>query len=188
VNAALLAFVLVAACAGPSVQVDWNRDTDFSAYRSFAFAPRDEAARESAHPLAGELVRLRIQAAVAEALETRGYAEDEFSEGDLWVRFRLHFERTSDVVGYKWGGDPWSDLERDDDWWVYDDEELTDLGRYTHEYETATILVDVFDAALEQPVWRGWTSTAAGDPEGFAERVPEAIQALFERFPPAALY
>ena len=165
--------------------MDWDRDTDFSGYRSFAFAPRGEA-RESAHPLASELSRARIQAALTRVLESRGYGEDEFSRADLWVRYRLHFERTTGATGYKWRTDPWTDLEAEGDWWVYDDDELLEYGRYSHDFETATIVVDVFDAAREHPVWRGWTSTPARDPERFAETIPAAIEALFEDFPPEA--
>jgi hypothetical protein len=164
--------------------VDWDREARFDGYRSFALAPRGEAERPGGHPLANELTRQRLRDEVGSGLARRGYEERAFEQAELWVRIGLRFERRAHVGEFSPMGDPWDDLGTDYPWWLDDDETLVNGNRYTHVYDQATVLIEIFDAARERLVWSGWATLPAGSPERFAEKLPEAVDELLARFPP----
>jgi hypothetical protein len=53
-----------------------------------------------------------------------------------------------------------------------------------YQYEEGTLIVDLIDAARKRLVWRGKAVAVVGDYAGSEQRINEAVQKLFESYPP----
>ena len=138
--------VLLGGCAsGPKVTADYDRGTDFTAYRSFGFYQplgTDQAGYES-------LVTQTLKAAVRQEMEARGYTHAE-TGADLLVNFNARLAQRTDVsqvpatpmyYGYRrgyYGG-----------WGGYAYETRVD------QYVEGTLNIDMVDAQRKQLVWEG---------------------------------
>ncbi|MFP7721703.1 DUF4136 domain-containing protein [Lysobacter sp. A3-1-A15] len=178
----LFALALLAACAtGPRVRTDFDPQTDFTRYRSYAFY----------EPLAMEqsgytsYLTQRIKQAVRREMDARGYVFDE-SNPDLRVNFQGMIQERTDVYS----------VPRTDIRYLYNYRARTyvavpvwydeaQVSRYTE----GTLSVDLVDADRNHLVWTG---TAVGrvtqrTPDERADEADRAIAAIFERYPYGAV-
>jgi hypothetical protein len=174
--AALAALVLTACATGPKISVDYDRDADFSAYRSFGFFAKlgtDESGYQS-------LVTQTLKAATRREMEARGYVYAE-TGADLLVNFNARLERQLRIrqatpmpayYGYRggWYGG----------WYGYS------YGTQVDQYTEGTLNVDVVDAERRQLVWEG-VAVGRVNPERADEKRKAAIEAavaeIFQRYP-----
>ena len=170
------ALIPLAACATLSVQTDFVPDTNFAGYRTFALASPDDAAVTGPAGLSNPLMDRRIRNAIAGELRSRGYQEVEPGEATFLVAYHAAVEGKLDVqtvnnyYGYGWRGGYVNDTD-------------------VRPYDEGTLVVDVVDAGSEELVWRG-TVKAEVDIDASAEkrdeRLRDALQKLFDEFPPEA--
>jgi hypothetical protein len=147
-NLAALALLvaLIAGCAStspPDTRVDYDRNADFSVYRTFGF-PKETGTDRGGY---STLVTSYFKSAITTAMEARGYKYSA-ENPDLLVNFfmntRDRTETRPDVgAGYYryrdglYGGWPFYDRDR------------------TVNYQVGTINVDIVDAAKKQLIWEG---------------------------------
>ena len=167
----LLAFLaaIAAGCAtGPVVIADYDRNANFTAYRSYAFFEKvgtDAAGYES-------LVTQALKASVRREMDARGYAYAA-ADPDLQVNFNTQLAqktRISQMPGpmfYGWGGygghgryGGWGGYGRHGGWggwggyggWGYDG---WGYDTYVDQYLEGTLKIDIVDARRKQVVWEG---------------------------------
>jgi hypothetical protein len=164
-RAALLSAVtvLAAACSTMTVNVDWDRSLDFSRYRTFAFQKGSPARRD--------FTQKRIEDAVAAKLQSRGFALAAAGRPDLRVVTHVIVSRAQRIDyttygwGWRWRGGP-------------------TVATVTN-IPIGTLVVDLVDTEQKEVVWRGQArDTIGSDPEERAEKLQEAVNRLFENFPP----
>ena len=177
---ALAAAVLPATTAlAQQVNYDFDRDADFSKYKTFAY--------QVCMKIENPLVDKRIVAGLENALALEGLTK---AEGDADVNVTYHSSTTEDVVidttswgygygpgwawghgaygyGYGYGGGPASST--------------TTIRKYTR----GTLVIDVWDARTKELVWRGTASdSVSDDPQKNDKKVQKALQKLFKLYPP----
>jgi hypothetical protein len=142
---------------------------DFRAYRTYAWMSRS---RSDAVEPTDELV-LVVRASVDHELNARGFRLGNTGVPDLLVGFGVRFRnRTTDsfteYYAYRLSGG-----------------EDSPHDAYMYGYEEGTLAVDIIDAHTRQPLWHATVTAVVGD-EPSAERVRDAVHAMFERLPMGA--
>ncbi len=167
VGLALAAFA--AGCSTLEIHADYDRETDFSRYRTFEI-------RDGARPR-DPFTQRRVERALETALTARGLTPAEGRDADLRVftHFVTHKETRIDTYGYGMGG--WYD-------WRWRGGVRT--TRVT-KIPIGTIVVDVVDARRKELVWRGTATDEISRDETPRERdakVKETVEKLLADFPP----
>lgn len=165
----LLAILLVAAgtASAQKVNVDFDKDADFSKYSTFAVA------LNQSEPPRNPLMAQRALKGVSYHLTLKGLREVEESP-DLFVAVYgiLDQEKQLNVTGYGYGGR----------WGRYGGGTATAT---TSTYNVGTLVVDIYDAKTKQIVWRGVGSDTVSDkPEKNEKKLNKALEKMFKKFPP----
>lgn len=158
----LLLLALTACATGPSVTTNFDRTTDFSRYRTYAWT----AGVATLDPAVDD----KIHAAVEEQLTAKGIRKvDRSASPDLLVAASASRDQERIVQPDQWGYD------------------LGPVGMGSERVEVllipvGTLLVDVVDAGTNRLVWRGKVSKALGGPVS-ERQIRNAARLLFRDFP-----
>ena len=139
---------------------DYDKEVDFSKFKTYAW--------QSGQPAPSPLTHKRIVTAIDEQLASKGMTQVESSPSAIIVYYAAVEEQKRLNA---WGSGPrWSGF-----------------GTVTAEtIRVGQLVVDIYDAATKQLVWRGSVSDTASDkPETNQKKIKEAIAKLFKQFPPA---
>ncbi|WP_121667908.1 DUF4136 domain-containing protein [Mesonia aquimarina] len=169
ISTILLLTVFLSSCSSVRVATDYDREADFSAYKSFAFyKPGIDKADVS------DLDKKRILRAIETELLAKGFSKSQ--KPDMLVSI---FTKTSENVnvyqnnfgyGYGWGWSPW--------YWGagYNTVSSTTEG---------TLYIDFIDAKQNELVWQGMgTGALTMDMEDKIERINEMVKKIIEQYPP----
>lgn len=175
----LVVLLLLAGCAsGPRIRSDFDPQTDFTRYRSFAFHTPLAVERDGYATPASTTMR----EAARREMEARGYVYDEAAP-DLLVNLNAYVNQRSEVVS----------LPEVQYGWYYSYRAgayvaVPHWGQRTavHRYTEGTLNVDLVDAAQRRLVWEGEAEgriVRLKDPEARAERIRDAIADIFAAYP-----
>lgn len=177
ISALALAFVLAGCASGISTTQDFSPGADFTGLQTFDFMPEPPRVRETRAD--NDLVDERFKNALVEVLEDKGFRKVDSGRPDFRVGYHLTLE---DEVDYQtlntyWGGS-----------WRYGGPTVATRSVQERRYTVGTLIIDVFDVASQELVWRGSgegrVSADARTPEERQERVTEAVYRVLDRFPP----
>lgn len=165
---ALGAVALVAGCSTVEVNYDYDKEADFSKYKSYAWMPPPPQGRPSS-----DLVSERIERAVTNELGAKGFREDA-NAPDLLVLYHVGTKDKIQVTdwGYSYGSYYWGMGGRSVD---------------VYEYEEGTLIVDLVDAGTKQLAWRGWGTTTIDrtkPPDQITAMVNDVVAAIMKKYPP----
>jgi hypothetical protein len=167
-------------CATLQVGSDYDRQANFSNYRTFTLMHRQH---ENVH---NPLVIQRTEDDIRAELIRKGYqlATDP-STADFTVDFTVGSKERTDINSYPtpyatmgWGGWGWGP-----GWWG---------GPYwgssldVRQVREGTLSIDVFDARSHRPVWHGWAKKDLSnkDIQQSEEPIRRAVDAVLSKFPP----
>jgi len=168
---AAIALSLTAASFGQQVKTDFDRNADFSRYKTYSWGNV-----QTADPLLVD----RIKTAVSSALSAKGWTLVE-SGGEVAVMamemneahqtLQTYYDNFGGGWGWRgWGG--WGD----------------GLGTSTtteHNYTVGTLVVDLFDSRTKKLLWRGAASDTVHSKSATNIRnLDKGVEKMFERFPP----
>ncbi|MGJ7507382.1 DUF4136 domain-containing protein [Variovorax sp. GT1P44] len=164
--AALGFAMLLSACAStPSnVRIDADPGTDFSRFRTYSWIAKPEGVNSP-------LVQQRIVDGVDSRLQAKGWKLVPGGEVHVAARVTTSERQSANAssVGYVgWGGfGP-----------------LT-TGAQVDTYEVGTLVVDMYDGARKQAIWRGSASgTLDSDPNRMIALLQASLDKMFAGFPP----
>lgn len=169
---------LLAACAsGPTVKSDYDRQADFSRYRTFGYMSplgTDKAGYST-------LLTERLKDATRGQMEMRGYVYDA-ANPDLLVNFNGKLQQKTEVsqapappmgpyYGYRsgfyggWPGYGWNDT--------------------VYQYTEGTLNIDLVDPRRKQLVWEGVAVGEVRDPEAATspQSIEKAVAQVFSQYP-----
>ena len=163
----LLAALLLVGCSSIDTNVDYDRTASFSSYKTFAF--KDVRTPDS------PLRMRRVQSAIERTLASRGFAKADGTP-DLWVVLHTRTHTQTRVTtwdtgwgwGWRWRGPYWNSAR-------------------VEQIPVGTLMVDLVDTKAKELVWRGTASRivdADETPKDRDEKVQEAVNKLFDGFPP----
>lgn len=177
-----LVALALGACASTQVSYDFDPATDFSAYHSFGWMPREVAARqgEAPPPSSDPLFDKRVRAAVERELTARGFVLVEDATPDLYVTHSLVVEkriespsvRTSVGVG-SWGS--------------HGGVGISTGSSGVRQVEQGTLVIDLIDARRGGLVWRGMGTRELPrnpKPEQRTAAIDETVAKILAQYPP----
>jgi hypothetical protein len=152
-------------CASLDVVTDWDRQTSFGAFKTFAFTKglgiRDPTIRDS------------IERAVSVEMENAGFRPvDSEAEADLLVAVHGRVATDSHVDIATFGYDYW--------WGGYG------ATVAVRDVEVGTLIVDVVDGKAKKLVFRSIATASLPKEAGTGKRLFQALDRMFADFPPAA--
>jgi hypothetical protein len=166
---ALSAIALSAHAQKPQIQ--WNSQYDFDAVETFAWQQTPETSLEGRNPFMHSLIKNTIEAELA----TSGLTQVE-ENPDVYVNYHAststEVQLRSDSYGYGFGAYGMGT------WGGYYGMSAGPVSTTTRvvEYEKGTLVVDIWDAAAKELVWRGEvTDTLPDNPQKAEKLVVKAI-------------
>lgn len=168
IAAALLLVVLPAAallggCSTVAVSTDWDRSVDFTAYRTFRWAPTKES--KDMRRSEGSLLDAHIRRAVAAELTAKGFVAADNGAADLLLVYRVSSRNRADVYRASTYRRPFG--------------RVVDV----HRYREGTLVLMIVDPRLDQVIWEGVGADAL-DRDDQGEKIPEIVAKILEEFPP----
>jgi hypothetical protein len=159
VFAVALCACLTAAIAAQDVSVDFDKEADFSKFKTYAW--------QTGQPAPSPLVDKRIVSAIDGQLAEKAWTKTDASP-DAMVVYYAAVKEQKQLNG--WGSGPrWS-------------------AHGTVNVDTIRIgqlVVDVYDAKTKELVWRGIASDTVSDkPEKNDKKLSAVVAKLFKQFPP----
>ena len=167
-------------CAGISVTTDFDPDVDLTQYETFAWMEGSGSGSGDIRAT-GDLVDQRFRRAIESELASRGLQKATSGAPDMFVGYQLALD---DKVDYQtmntYYGSGWGYRG------VY---RGVGVGTqtYTTEYTMGTLVIDVFDGARHELVWRGAGEgkvSEARNPQERQEKINEAVELILAEFLP----
>lgn len=165
-------------CSSLTTRADFDRNNDFSRYRTFAWMSDDPVlAARGATAQVSPLNRQRIVQAIEAELRAKGFTlAARRANADFVVDYTVGSRDRIDVDSYPTDfRGPWS--------WGW--------PRYWREVDVSTytegrLAVDIFDGRTRRPVWHGLGKRriSAADIARAESEIPKAVSAILAPFPP----
>ncbi len=152
------------------VTIDFDRNTDFSKYKTYSFG--------EGTPAPETLTNQRIHEAIESQLAAKGLTMVE-SNPDLIVVYHCAVDKqtqlnTSYLGGWGWGRG-WGR------WGGGMGNSITQV----EQIPVGHLIVDIGDTAEKRYIWRGTsTKTVSSNPQKNAKTIDEGVKKMFEKFPP----
>ena len=163
---ALLVFLVpLGAVAGVAqkVNIQFDQDANFSAYKTFAIRNGQLNSRNPA--LNSELVKKQIEADIVKGLTARGLTQVD-DRADLNVVYHFGSGRKSEIEAYPAGWRGWG-------------------TRYVRvPYAEGTLVIDLRDTSTHSLVWRGISSEEKDDPSKIQGKLNDMVKKSLEKYPP----
>ena len=167
----LVILSLVAASLAQEIKTDYNRNADFSQYKTFSFEKVD-----TKDPLWVD----RITTAVGGALTAKGLTQVE-SGGDIAIiAIGMAQDRQTLNTFYDGFGGGWG-------WRRWGGDDFGESTTTTETYRVGTLVVDLFDRKTKTLLWRGSASnTLSNSSSKNIKNFDKSVEKLFKEFPPKA--
>ena len=169
---ALLLLLAVTSCVSVRVASDYDKNVNFSNYKTFAFyKPGIDKAEIN------DLDKRRILRAIEAELLAKGYTKSENPDMlvSIFTKSREKINVYNDgfgPYGYGWGWYPWY-------WNSYNT-----VSRSTE----GVLYIDLIDAKKKELVWQGQgTGYLTQNMEKKEERIKEFVNKILENYPPGAI-
>lgn len=168
--AVVTALLLAPAAFAQKVSVDWDREADFSKYKTYKYVQSE--------PVEDPLMDQRVVEAIETQMGEKGFTKAD-SNPDMVVTYHANHKENKAYVtdsfgyggygaGWRWGG--------------------MGMGNSTTRvvtHEKGSIVIDMYDAKTEQMLFRGMaTDTLSSKPKKNAEKINKAVTKVFKKYPP----
>jgi hypothetical protein len=177
ITSAAVISLLIAGCAtGPKVRSDAAANTNFAAYKTFAFMP-EVATDKSGYTT---LITQHFKDAIRAEMTALGY---QFSDtnADLLVNFNSNVETRTDVRSSHNAGIQYYHYRRG----VYAGFPIFTHDVDTIRYKYGTVNIDVVDAAKQQLIWEGISegTLKKSDLDQPKQAISAVVGLIFQQYP-----
>lgn len=175
--------VVTSSCSSTSVRTDYDHQSDFANYETFAWYMEAEDGKA---PTTGtnQIVDGRIRRAIVANLETKGYSATPTAEADLLVTYYASLSQQVRMYSSGWGYGPgwgWGYGPR----WGYGYAYWPGWSHTTvSTFHEGTIIVDIVDRQKKQLVWRGVITRALDKKSSSEEKITNSMDRVMSDFPP----
>ncbi len=170
-----LLIFFVGCSSSTKVHFDYDRNEDFSQFRTYNFIPLPEALTSEVNPM----VIRRIEEAIALALGDKGFNRTDASP-DFLVAIHLESKDKFDVQNWGYTYAPYDIYWRGSGYWGSG-------GISVHQYQEGTLIIDVVKTADKELVWRGVGTKALSPnptPKTIDRNVNLVVSKIMQSFPP----
>ena len=172
------AFLGVSAAVAQDVRYDFDKDKDFSKYKTYKWVAIKGADQPDG------LTSKQITSAIDAELATKGLSKTEADTADLYIGYQTAIGQEKEFTSYNtgWGyGGGWGG-----GWYGGGMASTTTYGSTSTVY-VGQLDVSMYDPAQKQLVWRGVASKTLdpkAKPEKKQKNVTKAVAKLLKNFPP----
>lgn len=163
-----LAALAVSACGPMRVNAFVARNTNFSEFRTYAWAPAHQLATGDPRLDNNEFFQARVKAAVEKGLEARGL--EKMPDGPADIVLHYHTSVTQEV-----------DANGVDERYGYCE------GCRPSVFDAGTLTLDMVDTRTNRLVWRGWAERSfdgiVDDQQWLERQVDEAVDRILRKYP-----
>jgi len=180
-----IAFLTVALClfgvsaaVGQDVRYDFDKEKDFSKYKTYRWVDIKGADQTDA------LTAKQIQSAIDAELATKGLTKTDAETADLYIGYQTAIGQEKEFTSYNtgWGYGPgWGG-----GWYGGGGGSTTTYGSTSTVY-VGQLDLSIYDAPKKQLVWRGLASKTLdpkAKPEKKQKNIAKAVAKLLKNFPP----
>ena len=171
-------FLSVVPASAPDVRYDFDKDKDFSKYKTYKWVAIKDADRPD------ELTAKQLVAAVDTVLASKGLTKTESETADLYIGYQTAISSEKEFTSYNtgWGYGPgWGG-----GWYGGGMSSTTTYGSTSTVY-VGQLDLSMYDPAQKQLVWRG-VATKTLDPKAKPDKkqknIMKAVQKLLKNYPP----
>lgn len=181
-SALLFLGAILAGCATASVSSDYDRATDFSALKTYAWA-EDQASGDLRFdaPDLRETIRQSVEA----ELQAKGLQKVAGGDADALLKYYITVEQKKEVAG---GSYPPVFNSRGAYAGAAGPNSFAAREMMTFHYEEGTFVLDMLDPKSGDIIWRGSLESMVdpgATPAKRIERVPAAVAKVLKNFPPS---
>lgn len=173
----IVVFILLSyGCSGGTqVRFDYDRQEDFSKFKTYNFLPLPESLKSEANPM----VIRRIEEGIALAMGNKGFDRIE-ANPDILIA--IHTERQDKFDVQTWGYNyaPYDLYYRGSGYWGSG-------GIDIYRYQQGTLIIDIIKAADKELIWRGVGSKALPQNptvKQIDKTVNQVVSKILVNFPP----
>lgn len=166
-----ISLILVAGCSSVRTSYDFDRQADFSKYKTFQFT------NEALALPVNDLVRKRITVAIASNLQSKGFTQSDNADllVDLGTQTREEQQTTATSANLSgFYGRRWSFGTG-----------VASTQYNTRTYTVGTLIVSLVDAKKQELVWEGRGTSTVSDKNLQAEKLEAGIGQILKTFPPS---
>ena len=173
--------VYLAPAAAQDVRYDFDKDKNFSQYKTYKWVPIKGA------DLPDDLTAKQITDAIDADLATKGLSKTDGDNADLYIGYQTAIGTEKEFTSYNtgWGYGPgWGG-----GWYGYGGMASTTTYGSTSTVYVGTLDLSMYDSAQKQLVWRGSASKTLdpkAKPEKKQKNIGKAVKKLLKNFPPKA--
>ena len=171
--------VPVASALAQDVRYDFDKDKDFSKYKSYKWVPIKNA------EMPDELTQKTLTSAIDSQLATKGLTKTDSDNADLYIGYQTAIGQEKEFTSYNssWGYGPgWGG-----GWYGYGGMASTTTYGSTSTVYVGQLDVSMYDPAAKQLVWRGTASKTLNPkakPEKKQQNINKAVAKLLKNYPP----
>jgi len=185
ISAVVALTFLVSSCVGVTVNQDFNPSANFSSLTTWDWIP--EGSRQGADIRTGNpLVDQRVRDAIETQMGAKGFRKVDSGDPSFRVGYHLILDDRVDyqtVNTYYGGGWGYRGV-----YGRYGGPGYGASQTYANEYTMGTIIIDFFDVASKELVWRGSGEGKVHEsttPQERQQRAGEAVRMILDQFPPS---
>jgi hypothetical protein len=174
-----LLFVGISSAMGQDVRYDFDKDKDFSKYKTYKWVAIKGA------EMPDDLTQKTITSAIDAQLATKGLTKTDSDPADLYVGYQTALGQEKEFTSYNtgWGYGPgWGG-----GWYGYGGMASTTTYGSTSTVYVGQLDLSMYDPAAKQLVWRG-TASKTLDPKAKPEKkqknINKAVAKLLKKYPP----
>lgn len=167
--------ILSVSCSSTKVRFDYDRQEDFSQFRTYNFIPLPDTLSTEVN----SMVIRRIEEAIALSLGDKGFNRTEASP-DFLVAIHLESKDKFNVQNWGYTYAPYDLYWRGSGYWGTG-------GISVHKYQQGTLIIDVVKTADKELVWRGVGTKALSPnptPTTIDRNVNLVVSKILGNFPP----
>lgn len=161
---ALTAIIFMTGCSSIQVETDYNREVDFSKYKTYRWIPHVKGTEDN--PLMNDpLIESHVKNAVNAEMAKKGFTRIEEGHPDFLMAWYFTARNRVDVTHYYGYWYPQTNV---------------------YKYKEGTLIVDIVDRENKQLIWRGWATGVLEDRSRINDQINYSVQKLLKKFPPNA--
>ncbi len=161
---ALTAIIFMTGCSSIQVETDYNREVDFSKYKTYRWIPHVKGTEDN--PLMNDpLIESHVKNAVNAEMTKKGFTRIEEGHPDFLMAWYFTARNRVDVTHYYGYWYPQTNV---------------------YKYKEGTLIVDIVDREDKQLIWRGWATGVLEDRSRISDQINYSVQKLLKKFPPDA--
>ena len=172
----IMSILLFASCSGGTkVRFDYDRQEDFSNFKTYNFLPLPESLKSEANPM----VIRRIEEGIALTMGNKGFDRIE-ANPDILIAIHTESQEKFDVNNWGYSYAPYDLYYRGSGYWGAG-------GMDIYRYQQGTLIIDIIKASDKEMIWRGvGTKALPQNPtvKQIDKTVNQVVSKILANFPP----